>query len=175
MNLTISKTETAHQHDNRFKKQKPKPEYLRHLGRYYIDISSLAVRPQHKVRYLYVKRGVKLEIDFLCLVDTKTSNGWFRFIPHKAKGLKQIVNEFVETVGIDKDQIFHDKSFLFGFGVSYCGVSLMSQKHKQKIEHHFSFKRWIYEAYEKGEIKTAKDLFEKYRHYLKTVKGFVEI
>lgn len=174
-NLTIRRTAQAYKHDKRFKKIKPMPSSLLRIGRYYIDISSLAVRKQHSVRYLYIRRGIKLEINFVCLVDLKTKKGWYRFIPHKSKGLKRIINEFVEKVGIDKRRIYHDKSFLFGFGVSYHGVSLMSQRHKQKIESQFNFKRWIYREYERGMIKTAKDLFKLYRHYLTDIKGFEEI
>lgn len=172
MNNTIEKTSEAWRHDKRFKPIQPKQE--KPLGVWYIDISSLAVREQHKTRYMFVRKNVKLEIDFVTLYNWRAKKGFFSFIPHKSKGLKRIINDFVEKIGIDKNQIYHDKSFLFGFGVSYHGVSLRTQQHKQKIEHVFSFKRWVYRAFKKGQIKTSKDLFAIYRKYLKA-KGLEEI
>lgn len=170
MNLTINKSETAHLHDGRFK---PYKKYRnKELGRYYIDISSVAIRKQHKMRYMYIKRGVKLDIDFVCLVDTKEQKGYYRFIPHKNS--RDIINDFVNKTRVDKTQIYHDKSFLFGFGISYCGVSLRTQQHKQKIEHIFSFKRWVYREFKRGTIQNARDLFKIYRKYLNK-RGLKEI
>ena len=169
-NLTIERDTQAYKHDNRFKQHHkretiPKSKH----ARYYIDISSVAIRKQHNVRYMYIKRGIKLDIDFVCLYDTLRKEGYYKFIPHRTKKrdeLRKIINDFVKKIGIDATQIFHDKTFLFGFGVSYCGVSLETQRHKQKIEHVFSFKRWVYREYKRGNIKTSKELFSIYRKYL---------
>lgn len=169
-NLTVERDRQAYTHDRRFKEHHKRERIPKaSKGRFYIDISSLAIRKQHSVRYLYIRRGLKLEIDFVCLYDSVRKKGYYRFIPHRTKSkneLRNIINDFVNKIGIDTTQIFHDKSFLFGFGVSYHGVSVETTKHKQKIEHVFSFKRWIYREYKRGNIKTSEQLFTIYRKYL---------
>jgi len=169
-NLSVEKSETSFLHDKRHRETHLRVKLKSKNVVWIIDISSVAIKPQHNTRYMYIRKGVKLEIDFVCLYNVKRKKGYYRFIPHKTakrNELRDIIKDFIKTIGIDETQIYHDKSFLFGFGVSYHGVSLETQRIKQLIEHNFSFKRWIYRAYKNGEIKTSSELFAIYRKYLK--------
>lgn len=176
-NLSIEKSVSSFLHDRRHRETHLRIKLKSKNVVWIIDISSLAIKPQHNVRYMFIKRGIKLEVDFVTLYNVKRKEGYFRFVPHrtiKKNELRDIINSFIEKIGIDKTQIYHDKSFLFGFGVSYHGVSLETQRIKQLIEHIFSFKRWIYRAYKNKEIKNSKELFTIYRKYLHG-KNLVEI
>jgi len=157
MNLTIQKDEIAHTKDRRFKPIKPK--FPKPSMTWIMDISSLAIRKQHKKRYLRLRENLYLEIDFVVLYNHRKKRGFFRFIDHKVK--YKDIQDFVKEIGIDKSVIFHDKGYIFRFGIQYH-----SQREKQIIESRFGFKRWIYRAYKNKEISTAKDLFDIYRKYL---------
>jgi len=160
MNLTIQKNKLSHTKDRRFKPIVEKPS--NHIPAIWlIDISSVAIRKQHKSRYLRLRKNEFLKIDFVALYNYKQKRGFFRFIPHEGCSLVKEMNKFIEAVGIDKNIIYHDKGFCFKFGIHYH-----TQRVKQRIEHIFGFKRYIYVAYKNGEIKNAKDLFDLYRKYL---------
>jgi len=168
-NLTIRKelVPSAWNKDKRFKPfSKSKP----HLSTTYIDITSLAIRKQHNPRYLILGKTpngklIKLDIDIIVSFDIKTRKGYYAFVPHNPK--KALIRKFLEKTNITLFN--HDKGFIFkGLGIAYY-----STRHKQKIEHIFSFKRWIYRKHKAKPFK-ANELFNEYRRYFNN-KGFKEI
>ena len=141
----------------------PKRKAKQILKSWKIDITSLAIRKQHKKRYMRLKRKTKtakakyLKIDYIVLWNNRTKRGYYRATTELTVNN---VNKFVKDIGIDKTQIAHDKGFIFKFGVQYW-----SMREKQKIEHIFGFKRVAFEKFKRGEIKTAQELINLYEFY----------
>jgi len=133
-----------------------KPKQI--LKAWKIDITSLAVKAQHKKRYLRIANGKYLKIDYLVLYNSERKIGYARAYANKIT--KEDIKKFIRDIGIDKDEIAHDKAGIFDFGVQYW-----TQKEKQKIEHIFGFKCTIYNKYKNGEITKAYQLINLYKEY----------
>mgnify|MGYP000082394006 CR=1 FL=1 len=143
-----------------FKKQYEKEtrQQLR-IKPYIIDITSVAVRKQHKPRYPKFN-GKTIKIDAIVLKRLNQNKGWFSFVAHTDLK-REMIHRFLEKVGIDKDQIIHDKDFLFNFGETFYYAPTV----KQAIEHIFGFKKAIYEMWKRKEIKNMQQLLDLYRKY----------
>jgi len=152
-----------------FKKQyeKERKTELR-IKPYIIDITSVAVRKQHKQRYPSFN-GKTIKIDAIVLKKLNKNEGWFSFIAHTDLKRK-MVHKFLEKIGIDKNQIIHDKDFLFNFGETFYYAPTV----KQAIEHIFGFKKVIYKKWKNKEYKTIIEILNDYRKYF-TRNGLKEI
>jgi len=145
-----------------------KPKEKLEIKPYIIDITSLAVKKQHKQRYPKIN-GKFIKIDIIVLKKLNENKGFFCFVSKKDLNRKT-VHKFLEKIGINPSEIIHDKDFLFNFGVSFN----YSPTVKQAIEHIFGFKRVIYQKWRNKEITTIKQLIETYRYYFTRI-GLKEI
>jgi len=92
------------------------------------------------------------------LYNSEHKIGYARAIASKIT--KKEIEKFIRDIGIDRNEIAHDKAGIFDFGTQYW-----TQREKAKIEHVFGFKKAIYEKYKKGEIKRATELLSLYKKY----------
>jgi len=138
----------------RDKQPKPKQPYVK--CNWYSDLTSIAVRKQHKPRFMKLRKGLYFKAYAIVLYNKETKTGFYTIVVGNPKPIQ--VLRFIEKLQF-RQPFKHDK----GFHYKLCrnGMLQHGYRDKQIIEHLFGFKVAIY----RDIPNTAIELLEKYRHY----------